>query len=418
MNLKKIDIYYILTLLFLLLSANASVISGSDIGWGFVLLMMVIVAISKKLFNVKNLKVIGIFSIVYLAFVVIRDLFINSLDTSFLLSDVFFLLKYILLTYVYCIILKEKVAAYLIKVVVHLTILSFCFYFFQLIGLGEYIYNLSSSLNLQNNYYIEGYTNFILFSFTKGQHEYRNSGFAWEPGSFGCFLVITLMLNFFLNNFTFDKKSKILIIGILTTLSTSDYLALLILLFCAYRYRIPGVNRWLWLIIPLSVALFILVPFLGNKISDVYNGDLDDLNHLKFLSKFYKHYNQQIPLNRFSSMSYIYDAFGANLILGVSNKYDAILSKGYSVNISNGIFDFLAKFGLVGFVYLIYNYSKFCLVFIVKWEYLLYCIVILLLISFGEPILFFPLVLMFIFIQSNQKSLEKLRMEPLKKFNL
>lgn len=406
MNLKKIDVYYIITLLFLLLSANANILSASDIIWFVVMIFMVIVAASKKQITVKDLRHIGIFSICYLFFMLVRDLFINSLDSEYLLSEVVFLVKYIYISFLFCILLRERAMAYIVKVTVHLTIISFIFYFFQLL-VPDLMYKLFTALNVPTGNNLPGYTNFVLFTFTKNFHDYTNSGFVWEPGSFGCFLVIALLMHFFINKFRFDRNANILIIGILSTVSTTDYLALLVLLFLAYRYRVPKINLWVVILVPLFLVIIWFVPFLGDKIKTTFYEDMDDLHRMKVLEKFYHHSNMQIPLNRFSSMNYIFNTFGNQLILGVSNKYNAILNRSFNVNISNGVFDLLAKFGLVGFLYLFFYYGKVCLEYVVRAEYVIYCILILAISAFGEPILFLPLVLIFMFLSPGQELLKK-----------
>ncbi len=412
---KKIDIYYIVTLLFLLVAATANFISSSDVWWFTILVFMFLLAIFKKLIHPKDIRLIVLFSLAYLAFVSIRDLLINGLDIEFLLSDIIFLFKYVYLAFIFCVILKEKAAAYIVNVTTHLTVLSFFFYFLQLIGLGDYIYEYSSALGLSTRMEIPGYTNFLFFTFTKGFHDYGNSGFVWEPGSFGCFLIIALMLNFFLNKFTFDKKSIILIIGIITTVATTPYLALLIVLFLAYRYKVAKINMWAVLLVLVFAAIIIATPLLGTKIKDTYYEDMDDLNRVKYLAIFYKHQNMlYIPLNRFSSMAYIYNTFSYKLIWGVSNKFDVILNKQFLINISNGVFDFLAKFGLVGLIYLVYKYAKFCIAYVLKSEYVIYCILILLVLGFGETILSLVFILMFIFLPVTQIALEKQRFNKLR----
>ena len=195
-----------------------------------------------------------------------------------------------------------------------------------------------------------------------------------------------------------------MIVGIITTFSTTDYLALLIVLFLAYRVKVPKLNWWTVLLLFVSAAIVIIIPILGDKISDTYYEDMDDLHRLKYLEIFYQHKHMQIPLNRFSSMVYVYDTFKEHLILGVSNKYNVILNLAYNINISNGIFDFLAKFGLVGMVLLLYKYSKFCIESVLKLEYVFYCILALLIIGFGEPILILPIVLIFVFLPAKQLS--------------
>jgi hypothetical protein len=406
MNLiKKIDIYYVVTFLFLIISANGSFLSASDIYWFAVLIFMVLVGLEKKLITIKYLSTFLIFSVVYLIFICLRDVVVNGLEFGYLLSDAFFLVKLLFFSYVFCLVLKDKAAFYLVKVMVHLTILSLLLYSIQLVGAGDLIYKFSTSLNLQSNNTVPGYTNFVLFTFHKNFHDFANSGFSWEPGAFGCFLVLGLMLNLFLNKFIFERKSIILIIGIITTLATTDYLALIIVLFLAYRYRLPKINLGAVLLIAVFIGLVIFVPFLGSKIKDTYYEDISDLDRLKYLEIFYRHNQMQIPLNRFSSMIYIYNSFNYKLLLGVSNKYGDIVNKAFNINISNGLFDFLAKFGLVGLAYLVYKYSRLCIVYVVKAEYLIYCIAVLLVIGFGEPILVLPFVLMFLFLPPKQVNL-------------
>jgi hypothetical protein len=293
--------------------------------------------------------------------------------------------------------MREKTMDYLVKVIVQLTIIGFVFYAIQLVA-GDLIYNFSESLGLPKANTIPGYTNFVIFSFTKGRHDYRNSGFVWEPGAYGCFMIIALFFNLLKDKFKFYKNSMILIAGIITTFSTTDYFALLILLFLAYRYRVPKFNLWILVMIPSVVLLILFVPFLGDKIAGIYTDDMDGLKHLKEISQYHLKHNEQIPLNRFASMSYIWDNIGSGLLLGLSNKYDEILNKTYNVNISNGIFDFLAKFGVIGLFFLVYSYVKFCAAFLKKNEFIVYSVLIFLVISFGEPILFLPLVLLFLFL--------------------
>ena len=412
--LKKINIYYISTLLFLFINAGANFLSANNIYWFLLTLFMIIVAASKKLIAVKELKPFIFFSLAYVGYVGIRDVFINRLDLDFLNSDILFLFKFIFLSYFYCLLMKEKLVTYLVLVSVNLTVLSLFFYFFQVIGFGDYLYSFSNFLNLPNGSGMVEIGNFLVFSYSKF-HTTRNSGFFWEPGAFACFLTVVLLLNLFVNNFKFDGKTKILIIGLITTVSTTGYLALFVIFFLWYRYRNPKINLWILVLIPLLIVLIVNIPFLGDKISKTVNGDMRT-NIPKMINKeqhVAQHYeNKQVPLNRFSSMIVIYDTFESNLILGVSNKYDAILNKKYNVNISNGVFDFLAKFGLVGLIFLLYKYYKFCRFYLGRVELVIYCIVILLIIGTGETILFFPYILIFLFMPFLQTNLTKRKGYP------
>ncbi|AMR34064.1 hypothetical protein A0256_22750 [Mucilaginibacter sp. PAMC 26640] len=404
MKFKNFDSNYFLTLLFLLLSANANVLSSSTVGFVLVISLMVIVAIVRKAINKEEVNRLLIFSGVFVAYILVRFYFINDLATDYLLSDFTFLFKYILVSFLFCLLLGDKLLANVVKVVTHLTLLSFVFFAVQLLA-GEFMAKTFSSINFPTGNDVPGYHNVFLFTYTQGFHDFANAGFVWEPGAFGCFLVITLMFHLFLNKFKFDSTAITLIIGNITTFATTNYLGLMVLFFLAYRYRIPKINIYLLMFIPTVILAFIFIPFLGDKIVDTYKEDMRDLNHLKVLEKWYHHNRMQIPLNRFSSMWFILDSFGSKLIMGVSNKYNDVLNRSYTVNISNGVFDFVAKFGFIGLIYLIYRYARFCFAFVLRWENVVYCVVILLILSFGEPILFLPIVMIFLFLKRVQKPL-------------
>jgi hypothetical protein len=214
------------------------------------------------------------------------------------------------------------------------------------------------------------------------------------------------LLNLFLNRFIYDRNNIILIITLITTISTTGYLALLIIFFLSYRYRVPKINIWVLVLIPLSIVIIINTPNLGDKITKTFEGDMKDSrpHQMKIAEHYYQHSKGPAPLNRFSSMIVIYNKFGNDLILGESNKYNVILNETDNVDISNGIFDFMAKFGLVGFIFLMYKYARFCRVYVFRWELVIYCILVFLIICTGEPIVFLPFMLLFIFLYLEQLS--------------
>ncbi|MDX2072291.1 MAG: hypothetical protein SFV55_27905 [Haliscomenobacter sp.] len=279
-----------------------------------------------------------------------------------------------------------------------LTLLSFFFFAFQLIA-GEAFFNFVLMFHLTpQDPPSDIFSNCLVFTYTKELHDYRNSGFVWEPGGFGCFLIITLTLNLFINKFTFDRSSIILTIGTITTVSTTAYLALLILLLMVYRYKHRKINLGVVLMIPVLVLIMVKTPLIGEKIVSLYNSDMENLENIDHLSSYYDNIDMQMRLNRFASITYIYDLFKYKLILGVSNMYDELMNRVYNVNISNGIMDFMAKYGLVGFLYLMSCYAKFCKRNVKYNECTVYCILVMIVLGFGSPILTTPIVLMFLFL--------------------
>lgn len=390
-------INYVITLLFLLISSKANILCN-DVNWFIIMLFIFGFGISQKGFLQNCLNIFGVFSSVYLFFIIFRNYLINHLGIDFVFSDLIFAFKFIFLSYMLVAILKDTTLIYIVKVMTHLTLVSLFFYSIQLLGFGDLIFNFSEKLNISPAWSLEGHTNFIIFTYTKVLHEFRNSGFVWEPGAFGCFLVITLLFNFFINNFRIDKKAIILIVGIISTLSTTSYIALLVLLLMLYRYRFPTKYASLIIIISAGIIVIIALPFLADKILAQSNSDLVSLDDIETLSKYYEDIDDQIPLGRFASAEFLYGNLNSQLFLGVSNAYNIIVNNIYNVNISNGLFDFIAKFGLVGLFVLIFYYSKFCIHYIFKKEYVFYCILALLVLGFGEPVLHLPFFLTFLFL--------------------
>jgi len=396
--MKRSRLNYLLTLLFLLLAAKSNILSSSNLLWFAILLSFFFVALKYNALTQKELRIFGGFSVAFLAYILIRNVLFNSLPIPFLVSDVLFLFKFLFVCFLFVAVLKHEVSQNIVRVMTDLTVISFFFFAFQLIA-GEALFNLILMFHLTpQDLPSDIYSNCLVFTYTKELHDFRNSGFAWEPGGFGCFLILSLMLNLFINKFTFDRSSIILIIGVITTVSTTAYLALLILLFMVYRYTHRKVNFGVIFLIPILVLIVLKTPFIGEKIVDLYSSDMDNLDNIEQLSHYYDDVEMQMRLNRFASITYIYNLFKYKLIFGVSNMYDELMNRVYSVNISNGIMDFLAKYGVIGFGYLISCYARFCKKHVKHNECVVYCVLVMIVLGFGSPILTTPIVLMFLFL--------------------
>lgn len=99
----------------------------------------------------------------------------------------------------------------------------------------------------------------------------RNIGPFWEAGVYGGFLVISLVINTILEKAVFTRRGILFLITILTTFSTTAYLALLAFLGIYYAVKIASP-----LLRAISIVIFSLImslaysqlEFLGTKISD------------------------------------------------------------------------------------------------------------------------------------------------------
>lgn len=390
--------YYFITLLFLLTASKANWLYHNDLFWFGIDLVMIWCCIQRNRITLTDLNKLLLFAAGYIVFVFSRNFFFNHLSMSYIMSDINFLFKFVIFSFLFCITLRDLAVDYIIKVITHLSIISFLFYLVNLVN-SDFILMIGNLVNFAPEIAPDGTVNLLIFNF----HEnfgIRNSGFCWEPGAYGSFLILALLLRFLKNNFVFDKTVITLILIMLTTISTTTYLALAIILFFYYRIRIGHFNIGFLFVLTIIVFLFIKVPFLNDKIVEAYNKDVSELEGIDNLIGWYDGVGKELPLNRFASVTFILSHFGISILWGISNKYAELFLNMYNVSISNGIADFCAKFGVIGLIYFCIQYVKFCRNYFLNFEHMFYCLLVLLLICFGEPILILPILLIFLFLYS------------------
>ena len=391
------NIYYIITFFFLLFASKANFLVQSNLAWFGFEVFMIVAAFYFDRVKKKDVQFFLVSIAIYFIYILFRFK-LNQLPIDYFKSDVFYFFKFVLTSYLFCLILKEKTLFYLIKVVTHLALISIVFYiiqFYQNGAIVKAIGNAFESVTVNDNSL--RYTNFLVFTYDT-IHYYRNSGFCWEPGAFGSFLTLALLFNFLMNDFKLNKEAFIITLAILTTVSTTAYLAVFLLFFLRYRVLNKGSKVTIIAFAILFAIAIPNVPFLGEKIVEIYDQDIRDLKRIEELSTYYDNVERQIPLNRFASVIFLYEQFDWKLFLGVSNQYDEYYINEYNVNISNGIMDFITKFGVVGLFVLLWRYGALCKVYLRKMEYVIYSILILMILSFGEPILMLPICVIFMFL--------------------
>ena len=173
--------------------------------------------------------------------------------------------------------LREEFFDRFIKFVYVFAVISLCFYIPSLLikGFAPFMIHNFAKYTLApfvNNFGIyANRENLIIFNF--GQADlHRNSGFYWEPGANGGFLVIALFLNlFYRKEKLFSRYNSIFLVTILTTLSTTTYLALFFIIIAYlknYFLSRPILSLFvLLLLITVSVSLYSNLEFLNTKIN-------------------------------------------------------------------------------------------------------------------------------------------------------
>ena len=387
---------YFFSAFFMILSTKGSFISHGQESIVILDVVLAFYGIKYNKFLKSDFRLFFKFSAIYIIFITIKDLLLNHLPFEYLIADFNFLIKYFFLAFLYCAVLKELALPYMIKVTIAGAAISLFFYALQLVAPGL-VFSLGSWINLFPRSENALYSNFVIFTFDQG-HALQNCGFTWEPGAYGCILNLGLLLHLVTNGFRFDRSAKILFIAIITTLSTTSYIALMVLLLLNYRANGGRLTIFMIIAVPVIGLMATQLPFMITKIVAIYNQDLSDINSLDTLSNYYLVHGGQLPLNRFGSFIYIYNLYGYKLLWGITNTYQDYSISLHNVNISNGLIDYIAKFGVVGLVGLLYGYILLLNKFRLKYELIIYCVLVLLLLSFGEPYLIWINILAFFFL--------------------
>jgi len=391
------SISYLLSFVFMLISSKGNFTSYFDIFFYIVDAIMLYYGFSKRIFKLTDLKMFFNFAVIYLIFMVFRFYILNHLAFHFLLSDINFLIQRCIFAFLFCAVMRENTLYYMAKVTRDLAYMSIFFFFLQIVNpvSVEFIGKLIALPPRLGN---PGYSNFLLFTFDTSQHPHRNCGFSWEPGAYGCFLDLGLLIYLLVNGFKFNRDVVIYAVAIATTQSTTTYIGFLIIILLYARVNGLKTSTMLLVLVPGLVVAAVTLPFMFEKIGQIWENDQTIIYKIEELSDWYLHNGGELPLNRFGSLIYVWRQFHWSLIWGVSNGYQDATKLAGMLNLSNGDADYLAKFGAVGLVYIVHRYLLVIKKFLYKAEYQFYAALLLLALGFGEPMLTFTSTLCFIFL--------------------
>jgi len=102
---------------------------------------------------------------------------------------------------------------------------------------------------------------------------YRNSGIFHEPGAYGIMLNIGIVSNTLIKGKLFDKVNTLFIIAIITTLSTTAYITIFIIIsFFLYKSQISQFLKYPLIIIFIlfSIQIYTQTDFLKEKVETQY----------------------------------------------------------------------------------------------------------------------------------------------------
>jgi len=239
----------------------------------------------------------------------------------------------------------------LFNVMYYLTILSLPLFALQVVN-PSLIKSAFGSLNfsfeaLRNS----GNVYVFIYNIIPDYDGVRNSGFMWEPCSFGGMILFTIIYLFVRNGFVLNRKIVLLTIAAITTLSTATFLGLMVIVLIIGFKKLHPVL--LLAALPLIALLYIEVsrlPFMQDKIEFYFENNVD---YLDVYSKSYFQNKQSI--GRFGGLMIELDNLSKNPIVGMGwqEDYDSIGLRNNDWSNPNGMAVLLGKFGLAGIAFII-----------------------------------------------------------------
>ena len=263
---KKID--YLL--LFLLIGVSVIPILKTTVGiYGTLVCLLFVI----RRWYFTPLEII--FLIIALGLEIYHNIAFNGYDVLITRQVIIFFIFAILT--VNC--LKMNLLPMYINILYYLTLISFVFFGLYHVdkGVVKGIANMfpsifktfSISYEVKNNEINPIFYNFDTNNFFKLG---RNNGPFWEPTIFAIMLIIAQIFNLLLTKKLFNKKGIVFSLGILTTISTTCFLAYFIIII-GYFLSLKNVSvltKTLLVssMVMISLVLFSSLPFLGAKIQD------------------------------------------------------------------------------------------------------------------------------------------------------
>lgn len=249
-----------------------------------------------------------------------------------------------------------------------------------------------------------------LHNFTHEYNEYsiRNRGFFWEAGAFAGYLIVALLFTLKENTKVSRRFLFILMAALISSQSTTGYLAFSVLAMLLYYIRAEerlGSSARLKSVITIVIiaVLFAIayfnVPFLHEKISDQFK-DAQIGEGEYYFGRFG---------NFLFDLDYIQDRpfFGWSSVEGTRHLESAVVS-----GQGNGLSGYAVKYGLVGIIgYLLFSFKALSEFYGNKIIAAVAIIIIMILLN-GEQYLNFPIFLSLMFISRVQS--KSLQVSPIK----
>lgn len=178
----------------------------------------------------------------------------------------------------------------------------------------------------------------------------RNSGFAWEPGRFACFICLAIYCNFLINGYSIknNKRLYVFVFALISTQSTTGAFSFLALLFIFFLNQ-NNYHKFIWIIPLILFTIFLInLEFVGEKAQKQILSQTEMNNN--------KYKTEGRALDRIESAVIEWDNLKHDPILGYGEWRHSKFTKTFKLGffVDNGTMTLWAKYGLIlGLLYYI-----------------------------------------------------------------
>jgi hypothetical protein len=373
------------TIIIYLLSYLAVVYGGLSFFSGNVISKIVMILFTLTIFLLNNPK----FDL-KLLLVVLYLIIVIGIQKIFWGGSIFTALNYILLIIFIPYFMLKRIGLdypkYMVNIIFIYAIISLIFWVFTNLfpSFHQFQYDLAEKLGTDPKDYSKSMMGrpeqFILYTYEPGGigNFIRNPGPFHEPGAFSVFLIYGIVFNTIIKHNFLNLKNVCMSIAILTTFSTSGYIALMLLIiFTVFVSRLNLFYKYLILLIIIGLSFFVYnkVEFLNAKIQAQYTeqtkGSITESTSGRFSG-----------LRRDLNVLGKYPLWGRGLLSSTQADYSSSEGVGY------GFTSFIARLGLIGgLLYLLFQYNtlkQYCFYYNFNRRYAIYAFIALLITLFGQ----------------------------------
>lgn len=308
------------------------------------------------------------------------------------------------------------------KILYYLAIVSLFLWGFQVAAGGDFLFNIISRFSFfEEMSYVSGNgISTIIYSIQPyattliNEHVIsRNCGFAWEPGSYSSYLALGIFINLFIaeQNTATKKRFWVLLLAILSTMSTTGYVLLSLIM---VYYLLNRDFKKIVLLLPvaaLALILFFSLPFMKDKIIELVK-EPENLDEMVYQAAGRE---RNITPQRFSSFMITFIDFRNNPLFGIAahSEESWIEQAGTSISPISGIGNLMAQFGLAGLIpflfFTIRTSIDFSHYFNYRGKYLLFFIILGISVSYS--VIFIPFTMCFWMFSLFEPAIEPVKTE-------